>query len=115
MKSVVSEVREHIGRWVMVALTTIAVGSAIGGGWFYFHDEQQRNIRWYADDEQWNAAIIERQTRIEDELSSLRVLVEEVLRETDELEDDHKRVVQAIHQGLVDINYRIGEHQGAHE
>ena len=106
-------------------MMVLSVAVAVGGGWFYFHDEQQRNVRWYADDAAWNATIITQLTMLAEEQARQRVILDEMAANYrqrflqmessfEELEEEHQGIVTAIYEGLVDLNFRIGKHQGEH-
>ena len=106
-------------------MMVLSVAVAVGGGWFYFHDEQQRNERWYADDAAWNATIITQLTALAEEQAQQRILIDEmktnqVIRflqmesSFEELEEEHQAIVTAMYEGLVDINARVAFHQGEH-
>ena len=112
-------------KWIGLFLTVTAILTAVGGGWWYFQDEKLRNEQWFIDDERWNTAIIATLAEIKEEQAQHRVILDDMAssqteqflqRENrfEELEQEHKRLVDAIYQGLIDINFRIGEHQGIH-
>ena len=112
-------------KWIGLFLTVTAILTAVGGGWWYFQDEKLRNEQWFIDDERWNSAIIATLAEIKEEQAQHRVLLDDIAstqpehflqRENrfEELEQEHKRIVDAIYRGLIDINFRIGEHQGIH-
>ena len=116
---------EKLLKWVGVFMTILALLGLVYRIWLYFELEEQRNAQWYADDRGWNEAILSDLRRIANDQSSQRILLEDLLRESnqrflqiersfEELEDEHRAIVTAIYEGLVDINWRIGQHQGEH-
>ena len=116
---------ERVLFWVGRVLVVVSIVTLVGGVWFYFHDEQQRNQRWYTDDTAWNSAITNQLTMLAEEQAQQRVLIEDMKTNQvtrflqmessfHELEEEHQAIVTAIYAGLVDINYRIGQHEGRH-
>lgn len=120
-------------------LKTIAlIGAIIGvisssvGVWFYLEDLRNENAGWYEDDKNWNASIldnlnkvIENQAKINTilatqsvQLSELETLINQqtTLQNSrfEQLEDEHKIIIQAIYNMNVDISHSLGLHEGKH-
>ena len=121
----VSLVGERLLKWAGAFLAMVGILSAIGGTWWYFQDEKLRNQRWFVDDERWNSQIIFDLGRLAEEQARQRIILEEINRlhserflqmesSFEELEEEHQAIVEAIYQGLLDINYRVGVHEGDH-
>ena len=119
-------VGERLLKWLGAAMLILTVMSAGFGTWWYLQKDELRNQQWYSEDQRWNTQILADLARLSDEQSTQRVLIDELQRivgqqflqlenSMEELEEDHQGIVTAIYEGLADLNFRIGQHQGEHE
>lgn len=114
----------------------LAVGSgltAVGSVWWYLQDQKLRDEEWLRNDIVWNGnqiskleSIIGRQAEITEELATqtlrLAEIENQIIRHWDqreqrfeEIESEHKLVLQAIYSMGADIREAIGRHEGHHD
>ena len=100
--------------------------ASVGGVWWYLQSDEIRNAQWFEDDQRWNGQIIEGITLMAKEQAEQRVLIDDMVARQaqqflqmessfEELEEEHQFLVRAVYEGLVDISYRVGIHEGAHD
>ena len=75
---------------ILAFLSIVSVAVTV---WVFLEAERVRNDFWLEMDKKWN---------------------EQLLDKFDELENDHKILLEAFTQAQADINFRMGVHSGRH-
>ena len=123
-------IQHTVIKWASVAAAAVSALSVVGGAWWYLHEQQLLNERWYEDDQTSDVKVFnsfesikDRQVKITEELATqtLRLADIETLinrqwqqreRRFDALESEHRGIINAISTANDDLNFRLGFHAG---